>query len=88
MTQDCGPDVGRYAVCLKGVPIPARVVGAVARHSLRRGIVKQCGSADVVADLAGGHEEAEQSTFFIGDGVRLRIHTAFDATDEASKAPF
>lgn len=42
----------------------------------------------MVAHLASGHEDAERPTFCIGDGVQLRIHTAFGATDEAPKTPF
>src|SRR3546814_17727788 len=42
----------------------------------------------VVADLPGGHEEAQGAAVRIGDGVKLRVHAAFGASDQPAKTPF
>jgi hypothetical protein len=82
-------NAGRYALCSKGVLVPVCTMAAVARHPLRPWqIIEQRGSAGVVADLASSHEEAEQSTLCIGDGVQLDIYPAFGVTYTTPKAAF
>ena len=41
-----------------------------------------------VADLAGGHEEAQGAPVRIGDGVKLGVHAAFGAADQPPEIPF
>ena len=49
--------------------------------------VQQSRSANVVADLARRHEQADRTPVRIGHGVKLDIHAAFRATDQLPKAP-
>src|SRR3546814_5413301 len=51
-------------------------------------IVQQRGCTGVVADLPGGHEEAQGAAVRIGDGVKLRVHAAFGVSDQPAKTPF
>jgi hypothetical protein len=44
-------------------------------------------STGIIAELARGHEEAERSTVGIGNGVKLRVHASFGATDEPPETP-
>ena len=82
-------NAGRYALCLKGVPVPVCVVATVGGHPLCLGqIIQQRCSAGVIAYLASGREKSERATVGIGDGVELRIHAAFGATDQPPEAPF
>jgi hypothetical protein len=43
--------------------------------------------AGVVADLPGGHEEAQGPPVCIADGVQLGVHATFGAADQPPKAP-
>jgi hypothetical protein len=40
------------------------------------------------SDLSSGHEEIDWTAVCVGHGVELRIHTAFDATDQAPETSF
>jgi hypothetical protein len=51
-------------------------------------MVKQRRCTGVVADLSGGHEEAERAAVCVGHGMELRVLTAFSATDQAPEIPF
>ena len=90
LMRDFRPGIaGRYALCLKGVPVPVRVIATIGEHPLRLGqIVQQLCSAGIITDLTSGHEEAERATVSIGDCVQLGVHAAFGATDEPLEAPF
>src|SRR3546814_6867239 len=71
------------------MPEPVGVIAAVAEQPLRLWeIVQQRGCTGVVADLPGGHEEAQGAAVRIGDGVKLRVHAAFGASDQPAKTPF
>src|SRR3546814_13292744 len=50
--------------------------------------VEQSGRARVIADLPGGHEEADRAAICIGDGMKLGVHAALRAADQASRTPF
>jgi hypothetical protein len=54
---------------------------------LRREFVKRCSRADVVADLAGGHDETQRTAVGVGNGMELGVHAAFGAADQACKIP-
>jgi hypothetical protein len=70
-------------------PEPVCVVAAVAKQPLRfRQIIEQRCSAGVVADLARGHEEAQGTPPLIGESMKLRVQTAFGASDQPPKIPF
>ena len=50
-------------------------------------VVQQRGRTGVVADLTGGHEEAQGATVRVGDGMELGVHAAFRASDQAAEIP-
>ena len=77
------------ALGLQGIPEPVGVVAAVAEQPLRLWqIVQQRCCAGVIADLSGGHEEAERPAVGIGDSMQLRVHAALGAADQPSETPF
>jgi len=77
------------ALGLRGIPEPVGVVTAVAEQPSRLGqIVEQCGHTGVVADLSGGHEEAERTAVCVGQAMELRVHATFGATNQAPEIPF
>src|SRR3546814_7818917 len=77
------------ALGFQRIPEPVGVIAAVAEQPLRLWeIVQQRGCTGVVADLPGGHEEAQGAAVRIGDGVKLRVHAAFGASDQPAKTPF
>jgi len=51
-------------------------------------IVEQGRRASVIADLACGDEEAQGPTIGIGDRLKLGVHAALGAPDQAPKIPF
>ncbi len=74
---------------MESVPEPIGVVAAVAEQLLCVWQVIQQGSrAGVVADLARGHEEVQGAAIRVGDGMELRVHAAFGASDQAAGIPF
>ena len=80
---------GSMPLACKRVPEPVGVVAAVAEQPLRLGqIVQQGCRAGIVADLACGHEEAQGAAVGIADGMKLGVHPAFGAADQAAKTPF
>src|SRR3546814_589837 len=82
-------DAGLDALGFQRIPEPVGVIAAVAEQPLRLWeIVQQRGCTGVVADLPGGHEEAQGAAVRIGDGVKLRVHAAFGASDQPAKTPF
>ena len=65
------------------------VVAAVAEQPLRLGqVVQQRCCTGVVADLAGGHEEAQRTTRLVGERVELGVQPSSGAADQAANAPF
>ena len=82
-------DAGRDPLFLQGVAEPVGIITSVGQHPLRFGqTVEQSRRARVIADLPGGHEEADRTTVRIGHSMQLGIHAAFRAPDQASRAPF
>ena len=82
-------DAGCDPLFLQGVAEPVGIITPVGEHPLGLGqAVEQCCRARVIADLPGGHEEADRTTVRIGHGMQLRIHAALRATDQASRPPF
>src|SRR3546814_2128527 len=82
-------DAGLDALGFQRIPEPVGAIAAVAEQPLRLWeIVQQRGCTGVVADLPGGHEEAQGAAVRIGDGVKLRVHAAFGASDQPAKTPF
>src|SRR3546814_14831795 len=74
---------------LQGVAEPVGIIAPVGEHPLRFGqTVEQSGRASVIADLPGGHEEADRAAICIGHGMKLGVHTAFRAADQASRTTF
>src|SRR3546814_11806630 len=72
-------DAGRDALFLQGIAEPVGIIAPVGEHPLRFGqTVEQSGCARVIADLPGGHEEADRAAICIGHGMRLGVHTALD----------
>ena len=72
---------------LESVPEPIGIVAAVADQLLRlRQAFQQRCRAGVVADLPGGHEEAQGAPVCVGDGMKL--HAAFGAPDQMAAVPF
>ncbi len=77
------------ALDLESVSEPIGVVAAVAEKPLRLGqVVEQRRRTCVVADLAGGHEEAQRAAVRVGDGMQLGVHAALGAPDQAAGTPF
>src|SRR3546814_12459496 len=75
-----------YALFLQGIAEPVGSIAPVGEHPLRFGqTVEQSGCARVIADLPGGHEEADRAAICIGHGMKLGVHTAFRAADQASR---
>ena len=82
-------DAWRDAPFLESSPEPVGVISSVAQKPLRVGkAVEQRGCPSIVADLAGGHEEAERATVCICDGMQLCVHAPFRAADQPPKPPF
>src|SRR3546814_8474890 len=82
-------DAGRDALFLQGIAEPVGIIAPVGEHPLRFGqTVEQSGYARVIADLPGGHEEADRAAICIGHGMKLGVHTAFRADRKASRTPF
>lgn len=82
-------DAGLDPLFLKGFPEPVGIIAPVGEQPLRLGqLVQQSHRADIVADLTGGREEAQGTAVGIGDGMKLGVHTAFGAADQASEIPF
>ena len=50
--------------------------------------MEQGGSTDVIADLTGRNEEADRATIRIRDGMKLGVHAAFRASNQAARTPF
>lgn len=50
-------------------------------------LVEQGGGTDIIADLACGHEKAERAAVRIRHGMKLGVHAAFRAPDQASRIP-
>src|SRR3546814_18930449 len=74
---------------LQGIAEPVGIIAPVGEHPLRFGqTVEQSGCARVIADLHGGHEEADRAAICIGHGMTLGVHTAFREADPASWSPF
>ena len=42
----------------------------------------------VIPDLARGHKEAERATIRVRHGMKLGVHAAFGASDQAARIPF
>ena len=59
----------------------------VTNHDLAK-LVEQGGGTDIIADLACGHEEADRATIGICHGMKLGVHAAFRAPDQAPSTPF
>jgi hypothetical protein len=51
------------------------------------GEVTTLGGADIITDLAAGHEEAQGAAIRIGNSMKLGIHAAFGAADQAPDIP-
>ena len=82
-------DAGLDALVSQGLPEPVRVIAAIAEQPLRLGqVVQQRCRARVVADLPGGHEEAQWAAVRVGDSMELGVHAAFGAADQAPEIPF
>src|SRR3546814_211256 len=86
----CSSDLaGSDTLFLQGVAEPVGIIAPVGEHPLRFGqTVEQSGRARVIADLPGGHKEADRAAICIGHGMKLGVHTAFRAADQASRTPF
>ena len=77
------------ALLLQRVPEPLSIVTPVGKHPPRLGqIIEQGRCAGVIADLAGGDEEAQRAAVGIRDGVKLGVHTTFGPSDQAPEIPF
>ena len=59
-----------------------RLIGAVTR--LRYRVEKGA----VVADLTGGHEEAQRASVRIGKGMQFGVHASFGAIDQTAETSF
>ena len=71
------------------IPEPIGVIAAIAEQPLCLWqLIEQGCRAGIVADLPGGHKEAQRTAVRVAHGVQLRVHAPFGATDEAPKAPF
>ena len=71
------------------VPEPFGAIAPAGKHPLRLGqIVEQGCRAGIIADLSSGDEEAQGAAMGIGDGVKLGIHAALRASDQAAAIPF
>lgn len=69
--------------------LPVGVITAVTQQPFRFGqVVQQSRSAGLVADLPGGHEEAERAAAGVGCGVKLCVHAAFGAAYQLPEIPF
>ena len=82
-------NAGLYPFPLQGIPKPICVIPAIGQHPLGYGktVGKGCCTC-IITGLPRRHEEAQRSSVLIGDGMQLRIHTAFCATDQATWIPF
>jgi hypothetical protein len=82
-------NAGLDALLLQRIPEPVGVIAAVGQQPLRLGqVVEQGRRTGVIADLAGGHEEAQGAAVGIGDGVKLGVHAALGPADQAPEIPF
>lgn len=71
-------DAGVEAFGFQGTPEPVGIIGAIAKQPLRLEQVFQQGfRASLVADLRGGHEQAERAAVGICDGLRLDVRATF-----------
>jgi hypothetical protein len=69
--------------------ITKRAAGFARYESAARSRLPGTGSCPgVVADLPGGHEEAQRPLIRIADGVQFGVHAAFRAADQAAEIPF
>ena len=73
---------------MQGV-IPVGIIATVGQQPFGLGkFIKQGGSTGVIADLTGRNEEADRATIRIRDGMKLGVHAAFRASNQAARAPF
>ncbi len=73
----------------QGIPEPIGGVAPVVKQPLcLRQIVQQRRRTGAIADLPGGHEEAQGASVCIGDSVKLRVHAAFGAPDQPPEILF
>jgi len=88
-SDNAARNTGLDALRLQSLSEPVGVIAAVTQQPFRFGqVVQQSRSSGVVADLPGGHEEAERAAVGVGDGVKLGVHAALCAADQAPEIPF
>lgn len=74
---------------MQSIAEPVGIVAAISKQPLGFGkFVQQGSGTDIIADLPCGHEETDRTVVRIGNGMELGVHTAFRASDQASRAPF
>ena len=84
-----GQDAGLDAPLEKVGAEASAVIATIAQQFARlREIWQKCGSAFVVIGLARGHEQPDQPTFLVADGMQLGIRSAAGASDAPWSSPF
>lgn len=62
------------------------MISVTSQHSLCCWKTVQQGSGSgIITDLSRSHEKAQWSSVLIGDGMQLRIYTAFGTTNQAAR---
>ncbi|SCW95442.1 hypothetical protein SAMN02927924_04715 [Sphingobium faniae] len=65
------------------------IITMIGEQPLRLGqFVQQSGRANIIADLPSSHEETQRTAVCIGDSVKLGVHAALGAADQAAHIPF
>ena len=78
-------NAGLYPLVFQRFPEPVSVIATVGQQPLRLWQAAQQGRrTGVVADLAGGHEEADRAALGVGDGMQLGVHAALGSADQTA----